>query len=70
MGHWSESLVDEAAQQLGGSPDRRVLMDVLTKVGRNLEVLSGRSYHPPRRTTSVFELHHQAGDMGGLPPAG
>jgi hypothetical protein len=55
MGHWSESLVDEAAQQLGGSPDRHVLKDVLAQVGRELEVLSGRSYHALRRTTSVIE---------------
>jgi hypothetical protein len=55
MGHWSESLVDEAAQQIGGSPDRRVLMDLLAQAGRELEVLSGRSYHPLRRTTSVIE---------------
>jgi hypothetical protein len=55
MGHWSESLVDEAAQQVGGSPDRRVLMDLLAQAGRELEVLSGRSFHPLRRTTSVIE---------------
>ncbi len=55
MGHWSESLVDEAAQQIGGSLDRRVLMDLLGQAGRELEVLSGRSFPPLRRTTSVFE---------------
>ncbi len=55
MGHWSESLVDEVAQRTGGSPDRRVVMDLLARVGRELEVLSGRSFHPLRRMTSVFE---------------
>ncbi len=55
MGHWSESLVDELAQQIGGSPDRRVLMDLLTQAGHEIEVLSGRSFPPVRRTTSVFE---------------
>jgi hypothetical protein len=55
MGHWSESLVDEAAQQIGGEPDRDVLMDLLAKVGREMEVLSGRSFHSVRRMTSVFE---------------
>jgi hypothetical protein len=55
MGHWSERLVDETAQQIGGKPDRRVLMDLLAQTGRELEVLSGRSFHSPRRTTSVFE---------------
>ena len=55
MGHWSESLVDEVAQQVGGSPDRRVVMDALAQAGRELEVLSGRSFHPLRRMTSVIE---------------
>jgi hypothetical protein len=55
MGHWSESLVDEVAQQIGGSPDRRALMDLLAQAGRELEVLSGRSFHPLRRMTSVLE---------------
>jgi hypothetical protein len=55
MGHWSKSLVDEAAQRIGGSPDRGVLMDRLVQVGRELEVLSGRSFHPLRRATSVIE---------------
>ncbi|MFI9811494.1 DUF4132 domain-containing protein [Saccharothrix variisporea] len=55
MGHWSESLVDEAAQWIGGNPDRRVLADVLAQVGRELDVLSGRSFNPARRMTSIFE---------------
>src|SRR5918995_884434 len=55
MGHWSESLVEELAQQVGGSPDRRVLMDLLAEAGRELEVLSGRSFRPLRRATSTFE---------------
>src|SRR6266571_1993839 len=59
MGHWSESLVDEVAHEVaqrgGGSPDRRLLIDVLSRVGRELEILSGRSFHPLRRTTSIFE---------------
>lgn len=59
MGHWSESLVDEVAREVaqrgGGSPDRRLLTDMLARVGRELEVLSGRSFHPLRRTTSIFE---------------
>jgi hypothetical protein len=55
MGHWSEGLVDELAQQVGGSPDRRVLMDLLAQASRELEVLSGRSFRPPRQTTSTFE---------------
>jgi len=54
MGHWAESLVDEVAQQIGGNPDRRLLMDL---AGRELEVLSGRSFRPLRRMTSVFETN-------------
>jgi hypothetical protein len=55
MGHWSETLVDEVAQQIGGSPDRRLLVDVLAHAGRELEVLSGRSFHALRRATLVIE---------------
>jgi hypothetical protein len=59
VGHWSESLVDEVANEVaqrgGGNPDRRMLIDTLARVGRELEVLSGRSFHPLRRMTSIFE---------------
>jgi hypothetical protein len=60
MGHWSESLVDEAARQIGGNPDRHVLRDLAVQAGRELELLSGRSFHLLRRTTSTIE-------SGGLP---
>ncbi|MFJ2199294.1 hypothetical protein [Streptomyces violaceusniger] len=55
MGHWSEDLVDEVAKLVGGSPDRRLLRDTLTQAGREIEVLSGRSFQSARRTTSSFE---------------
>lgn len=55
MGHWSESIVDEVAQRIGGSPDRRVLMDLAAQAGHELDILSGRVFRPLRRTTSVFE---------------
>ena len=59
MGHWSESLVDEVAHEVaqrgGGSPDRRLLTDMAALAGRELEILSGRSFHPLRQTTSIFE---------------
>ena len=59
MGHWSEILVDEVAHEVarrgGGSPNRRVVIDLLAQAGRELDVLSGRSFRPARRTTSVFE---------------
>ena len=59
VGHWSEMLVDEVTREVarrgGSSPDRRMLTDLLARVGRELEVLSGRSFHPPRRATSIFE---------------
>lgn len=55
MGHWSEDLVDELAQQVGGSIDRFTLVDVLAQAGHELDVLAGRTFHPLRRGTSVFE---------------
>ena len=55
MGHWSESLVDEAMQQIGGAADRQILIELLAKAGGELEVLSGRSFRPARQTTSTFE---------------
>ncbi|MFG1833603.1 hypothetical protein [Micromonospora chersina] len=57
MGHWSEDLVDELAEQIGGSPDRRVLTDLLATASHELEVLAGRGFHPLRRTTSVIEAN-------------
>ena len=60
MGHWSEDLVEEFAEELGGNPDRRLLVEVLAAVGGEIEVLAGRSFHPLRRATAVI-------DSGGLP---
>jgi hypothetical protein len=57
MGHWAESVVDEVAQQIGGNPDRRLLMDLAAQAGHELEILSGRSFRPLRRMTSVFETN-------------
>jgi hypothetical protein len=47
--------MDEAAQKIGGNPDRQVLMAALIQAGREIEVLAGRSFHPARRATSVIE---------------
>jgi hypothetical protein len=55
MGHWSESLVDELAQEIDGDPDRDVLRDLLAQAGNEIDLLAGRSFHSLRRTTSVFE---------------
>jgi hypothetical protein len=59
VGHWSETLADEVvhevAQRAGVIPDRRKVMDTLDRVGRELEILSGRSFHPLRQMTSIFE---------------
>ncbi|WP_190019774.1 hypothetical protein [Streptomyces hiroshimensis] len=55
MGHWSEGLAEETAKLIGGSPGRHMLIDVLGRVGREIDVLSGRSFQPLRRTTSVIE---------------
>jgi hypothetical protein len=57
MGHWAESVVDEVAQQIGGNPDRRLLMDLAAQAGHELEVLAGRSFRPLRRLASVFETN-------------
>lgn len=51
----ADEVVREVAQRGGGSPDRRRVMDLLTQAGGELEVLSGRSFQPARRKTSVFE---------------
>ena len=60
MGHWSEDLVEELAEELGGSPDRRLLVEVLAAVGSEIEVLAGRSFQQLRRATAIIE-------SGGLP---
>ncbi len=55
MRHWSEGLVDEVARQVGGDPDRALFTEILGRVGREIEAMAGRSFHPPRRSTSVIE---------------
>ena len=60
MGHWSEELVEEFAEELGGTPDRRLLVEVLAAVGSEIDVLAGRSFQPLRRATAII-------DSGGLP---
>jgi hypothetical protein len=59
VGHWAESIVDEVAHEIaqreGVSPDRRVLVNLAEQAGRELELLSGRSFRPLRQMTSVFE---------------
>jgi hypothetical protein len=57
MGHWAESLVEEFAQQIGGNPDRRLLTDLAVQAGREIEILSGRSFRPLRRMSSVIETN-------------
>lgn len=54
MGHWSESLVDEVSQRVGGEPDRGVVADALARAADEMEVLAGRRFEPPRRMTSVL----------------
>lgn len=55
MGHWAEDLVNELAQQIGGSPDQRVLTEIAVAAGREIEVLSGRAFHGVRHATLSFE---------------
>jgi hypothetical protein len=51
----ADEVAHEVARRGGGSPDRRTLTDLLAQVGREIDVLAGRSFRPARRTTSVFE---------------
>lgn len=55
VGHWSEMLVDEAAREIGGNPNRELLVELLERAGRELEVLAGRTFGPLRQQTSKFE---------------
>jgi hypothetical protein len=55
MGHWSDSLLDEFAQQIGGNPDRRDLAEALAKAGHRIDALTGRIFHPVRQMTSIIE---------------
>ncbi len=55
MGHWAESLADEVEQRVGGTIDGHLLREVLGAAGHEIEVLSGRTFQPARRATSVFE---------------
>lgn len=55
MGHWSESLVEELARKVGGNPDREVLKDALAQVGRRIDIVAGRTFHPARQATVTFE---------------
>ncbi|MFD4937240.1 hypothetical protein [Streptomyces virginiae] len=55
MGHWSEGLVDKAAQLIGGNADRQVVREALELAGREIDTLAGRTFQPLRRAISVIE---------------
>lgn len=55
VGHWSEELVDDVAGRVGESVDRELLLKTLLAAGREIELMSGRSFHGTRTSTSVFE---------------
>lgn len=55
MGHWSDDLVDEAAEMIGGSPDRKKLMEVVARAAGEVEILTGRSFRSLHRSTSTLE---------------
>lgn len=57
VGHWSENLVDDLARQVGGNPDPEELRRVLRKSAEEIETLSGRTFDPVRRSTTVFETN-------------
>ncbi|WP_117214944.1 hypothetical protein [Allorhizocola rhizosphaerae] len=54
MGHWSEDLAEDLAQQVGGDPDREEMRRVLLQASQQIETLSGRNYDPVQQLTSVF----------------
>ena len=60
MGHWSEDLVEELAQSLKASPDRRLLVELLAEAGKEIDVLAGRNFRPLHRATASI-------NSGGLP---
>jgi len=55
MGHWSDGLVDEVAQQIGPAVDRSVLVEAVATAGREIDLLSGHTYHPVREASSAIE---------------
>ena len=52
MGHWSEDLVEEFAQGLKASPDRRLLVELFAEAGKEIDVLAGRNFRPIHRATA------------------
>ncbi len=50
-----DEVVREVARRGGGNPDRRKVIEKLAEASGELEILSGRSFQPARRKTSVFE---------------
>jgi len=55
MGHWSEGLVEQVTQQVGDKLDPGLIRHIALQAGLEIETLSGRAFHPPRRSTSNFE---------------
>ncbi|MFC0107851.1 hypothetical protein [Kibdelosporangium aridum] len=55
MGHWSEQLADELVQRLGADADPQRVAELLGRVGREIDVLTGRSFAPLRQVTSTLE---------------
>ena len=50
-----DEVIREVTRRGGGNPDRRRVIEILAEASGELEVLSGRSFQPARRKTSVFE---------------
>lgn len=55
VGHWAENLADEVARRVGGMPDRQALTEILARVGREMDLLTGRTFAPVQRRTETFE---------------
>lgn len=55
MGHWSDDLRDEVLEQLGPGVDRQTAIDALAFTGREVDILSGRTFQGVQQSTTEFE---------------
>src|SRR2546422_6816484 len=60
MGHWSEMLVEDLAEQVDQGADRAVLKGFLRAAASEIELLSGRTFDPAQLRSEIL-------DSGGLP---
>jgi hypothetical protein len=67
MGHWAESLVNEATARLPAGIDRGRVLAALRDAGTRIETLTGQSFGPPvRNTVSVTTFGLPFVELPGL----